>query len=121
MSTEQIPRAYSLRRVLTLLMVLCILNGAAFIVGTIFLHGDAVNGKHDGGHYYLFGYLPAVHSKGYTEVSPAAYRYSLYHARSAMIAGLLIPILILWQRRLGARPKEGPNDALHATAAPPGG
>jgi hypothetical protein len=96
-------------------MIICILDGVAFITGAILLHGDAVNGKRDGEHYYLFGYSPELQAKGYTEVSPAVYRYSLYHARSTMLAGPLIPILIWWYRKLGNRLKEMPNKHMQPT------
>lgn len=112
MSTQQRSRIYCLRQALTLLMVICILDGLAFLTGTIFLHGDAANGKRDGEHYYLFGYLPEMHSKGYTEVTPTVYWYSLCHAKSVMVAGPLIPIIMLWRRKLAKRLEEMKNNAM---------
>jgi hypothetical protein len=61
-------------------------NFAAFMVGAVYLGGDALNGKAADGHYFLsnHGYL--------TEVSRAVFTYSEWHARSVFITH---PVAIL--------------------------
>jgi hypothetical protein len=115
MTAVHVSRFHFFRRFMAVLMIICFLNILAFIAGALLLHGDAVNGKRDGEHYYLHGYVPALGAKGYTEVSPAVYRYSLYHARTAVVAGALVPLLIWWYRRLGNGLREVPNNSLHST------
>lgn len=55
------------------------LNGILFIVISLFIGGDAVNGKVEAGHYYLFGYSVKTGVKGYTEVSKDLFNYSRSH------------------------------------------
>ena len=50
-----------------------IVNFVAFLIGAAALGGDAVNGKSEGGRYFV-----ADHGK-LTEVSKAAFTYSRFH------------------------------------------
>jgi len=61
------------KRICTIVFFVAIINFFAFIVGTIVLGGDAVNGKAEGGHYYVSNHGKLV------EVSPAAFTYSRIH------------------------------------------
>lgn len=69
-------------------LFIVILNFGVWGIGTIALHGDAMNGKHENDRYYL------ARKGHYTEVTPAQYRYSLTHtyltlASFPVIIGLL--------------------------------
>ena len=72
------------------LFVFGLLNFALFVVGSIILGGDAVNGKVDDGQYFVGG------KSVYVEVSKAIWIYSYVHVASvwitwplAMIGGIL--------------------------------
>ena len=54
-------------------------NFLSFVVASLALGGDALNGKVEDGRHYL-----GNHGR-YTEVSPSVWRYSRIHARSIMI------------------------------------
>ena len=75
--------------VLIALMPLTLLNFAAFIVITLYLGGDAVNGQIVSGHYY-------VGNHGiYTEVSFGVFLYSKIHAYFTIITFTLMMALML--------------------------
>ena len=71
-SLTQTPFAHVLRTI----FLLCILNFVVFWIVAVLIGGDAVNGYHQGGHYFL-----KSHGKA-TEVSEAVFDYSKWHARS---------------------------------------
>jgi hypothetical protein len=76
-----------------------LLNFAVFLAITWHLGGDALNGKASGGHYYVYGFQPKTGQKGYTEVSEAVFRYSKWHAYSALVTwGLMIVAGIVLKR-----------------------
>jgi len=56
------------------------LNFIIFVAIALYLGGDAVNGKVEGGRYYLMG----LGSKGYTEVSEPVFNYSKWHVYSLL-------------------------------------
>jgi hypothetical protein len=56
-----------------------ILNFVTFVSVACYLGGDAVNGKAEGGHYYLFGVRTEGGHKVYTEVSKPVFDYSRWH------------------------------------------
>src|ERR1700745_2745283 len=58
--------------------VVGLLDFVTFLIGASYLGGDAVNGKIDGGRYYLYG--PYHGMKAYHEVSQAVFEYSRWHA-----------------------------------------
>jgi hypothetical protein len=64
---------------------LTILNFLVFVGLTLHFGGDAVNGKIEADHYYLWGYNAHTGKKGYTEVSPAIFQYSTWHVYSIFI------------------------------------
>ncbi len=80
---------------LVLILSLPILNIGAFIAVAAYLGGDAVNGRIQDGHYFLFS-----HGK-YTEVSEAVFNFSRIHAYSVFLTvafyGLAILIVALLQ------------------------
>jgi hypothetical protein len=57
----------------SIIYLITLVNFVAFLIGTAALGGDAVNGKSEGGRYYV-----AIHGK-LTEVSHAAFTYSRLH------------------------------------------
>ena len=67
-----------------------ILNFFVFSGVSFRLGGDALNGKREGSHYYLFGHNAHTGTKGYTEVSAAVYRYSQVHAWSVIVSWVLM-------------------------------
>jgi hypothetical protein len=78
------------------------LNFSAFWCAAVALGGDAINGKTEGGRYFL-----ANHGK-LTEVSGSVWRYSRAHAVSVMITFPLgfacFAVLILNSRKSNKRP-----------------
>jgi len=55
------------------------LNFVIFVAIATYLGGDAVNGKVEGGRYYLFGVRAEGGRKVYTEVSERVFNYSRWH------------------------------------------
>lgn len=74
----------SFQRFCKLLIILGLLNFGAFLAGTLYLGGDAVNGKVEAGRYYVFGLRVQSWQKVYTEVSEPVFTYSKWHAYSVM-------------------------------------
>jgi hypothetical protein len=77
-------------------------NFVAFLVGALYLGGDAANGKAVDGHYFLsnHGYL--------TEVSHTLFAYSEWHVRSLLIThplAMLCGWLLSRDYKLSRRPK----------------
>jgi hypothetical protein len=77
-------------------------NFAAFIVGSLYLGGDALSGKAVAGHYFLssHGYL--------TEISRATFTYSEWHARSVFITHPLA-MLCCWLLSRDAKLSRSPK------------
>ena len=67
------------------MLALGVLNFAIFVAVSMYLGGDAVNGKVEGGHYYLFG-----ERKVYTEVSERVFNYSKWHVYSVLATWPLV-------------------------------
>jgi hypothetical protein len=61
------------------IFALAMLNFVTFVAIAFYLGGDAVNGKVDAGHYYLFGVRTEYGHKVYTEVSERVFNYSKWH------------------------------------------
>ena len=62
-----------------------LLNFVIFVAVSLYLGGDAVNGKVEGGHYYLHGYSVRSGEKEYTKVSERVFTYSKWHVYSVLI------------------------------------
>jgi hypothetical protein len=57
---------------------LVMLNFFAFVLGSTYLGGDALNGQHQAGHYFVCAHGHC------TEVSKAVWQYSYWHAYAAI-------------------------------------
>jgi hypothetical protein len=64
-------------------VALALVNFFGFIAGSVYLGGDALNGYVHAGHYFVCAHGSC------TEVSPAIWKYSYWHAITAM-AGILL-------------------------------
>jgi hypothetical protein len=67
-----------------------VLNFVVFGIVATHLGGDAVNGKVEGGHYYLFGVRTQAGQKVYTEVSESVFTYSKWHVYSIWVTWPLV-------------------------------
>lgn len=78
--------AYSKRakRVIYPTAILAVVNFAAFIAGSLYLGGDALNGYLKSGHYFLCAHGHC------SEVSSAVWHYSYWHALSSFGGILLV-------------------------------
>ena len=92
------------QKLCTVAMVVGILNFILFAAGTYYFGGDAVNGKAEGGKYYLWG---SHHGeKGYIEVSPSVFHYSRWHVYSLWITWPLMIFAAFVSQRIDRRPED---------------
>ena len=77
-------------RTWTVIGILCLANFIAFFIAAMILGGDALNGKTEGGRFFL-----ADHGT-LTEVSRVTFVYSRYHAMSLFIT-TPIAFLAAWR------------------------
>jgi hypothetical protein len=98
MFTIETRRLSKLAAVVT---VVGLLDFVSFLIGASYLGGDALNGKIDGGRYYLYG--PYHGMKAYHEVSQAVFDYSRWHAYSLMIIWPLMIVLGIAAKRAEKR------------------
>jgi hypothetical protein len=87
--------------------VVFILNGLIFVVLATYLGGDAINGKSEGGHYYLYGVRSESGHKVYTEVSESLFRYSKWHAYSIFILSPVFAEALMVDHRRRKRLQNG--------------
>ena len=66
------------------------LNCALFLAGTLFVGGDALNGKAENGRYFVWGYNTHDHIKEFTEVRRSVYLYSVWHGISVAVTWPLV-------------------------------
>lgn len=79
-----------IRKALQVFILLATINFAAFVAGSLWLGGDALNGHEQDGRYFL-------NSHGrFTEVSHAVFAYSWWHAMSAIFGVGLTFCAIAW-------------------------
>ena len=90
-----------LSKLAAVVTVIGLLDFVSFLIGVSYLGGDAVNGKIDGGRYYLYG--PYHGMKGYHAVSQAVFDYSRWHAYSLMIIWPLMIVLSIAAERASKR------------------
>ncbi len=90
-----------LSKLAAVVTVVGLLDFVSFLIGASYLGGDAVNGKIDGGRYYLYG--PYHGMKAYHEVSQAVFDYSRWHAYSLMIIWPLMIVLSIAAKRAEKR------------------
>jgi hypothetical protein len=93
-----------LRKACTIAVIVGFLNFVLFLVGTFYLGGDAVNGKTEGGKYYLWGYHGG--KKGYTQVSRAVFDYSRWHVYSVMVTWPLMILAGFASKRIRTRSED---------------
>lgn len=86
---EWIQKFKSFRTATKVLVLVALLNFAAFFISCMVLGGDALNGHITAGHYFL-----ASHGK-LTETSEAVFRYSRLHAISVFITHPLA-MIAMW-------------------------
>ena len=79
---------------------LVLINFIIFVIITIFIGGDAINGKVENGHYYLHGYSIETGLRDYTEVSKSIFDYSKWHIYSIWITFPLIFVYYFIDKRM---------------------
>jgi hypothetical protein len=84
------PKKSFFLKMCNLVIVVGILNFLIFLAGAIYLGGDAVNGKVEGGRYYLLGVRAEAGRKVYTEVSEPVFTYSKWHVYSVFVTWPLV-------------------------------
>ncbi|MCE9609194.1 MAG: hypothetical protein K8R23_03090 [Chthoniobacter sp.] len=97
-----------MKKLSTIIFAVAIINFIAFAIGTAVLDGDAVNGKSEGGRYYV-----ANHGK-LTEVSRAAFTYSRFHCYAVWIThplAMIFGLLFYRQKQREKRTHDNPNVA----------
>ena len=94
-------------RALLLVVALCLLKFAAYMVIAFNIGGDAVNGKTVAGRFYLA-------EKGrYTEVSQAVYTYSLWHTYSLLVTGIIfLPAMLMVRLEQDRRRREAVKEQI---------
>jgi hypothetical protein len=86
------PKNSSFLRTCNMVIAVGLLNFLIFVAGAIYLGGDAVNGKIEGGRYYLFGVRSESGRKVYTEVSKPVFTYSRWHVYSIFVTWPLVMV-----------------------------
>ena len=85
-------------------MLVTILNFVIFAAVATYLGGDAVNGRIEGGRYYLFGVRTENGwKKRHTEVSERVFTYSKWHAYSVIVTWPLMMAAGIGAQRLKKR------------------
>jgi hypothetical protein len=82
-------------RICLALVVVAVVNFISYSVVGAMIGGEALNGKSDGGHYFLFD-----HGK-LTEVSHAVFIYSWIHGASMFVTQVVGALALLTAWRLG--------------------
>lgn len=94
------PQTRAFLVVCRVILAIGFLNFAIFVAFALYLGGDAVNGKAEGGHYYLFGVASGTGVKGYTEVSQAVFDYSRWHVYSVFVTWPLALLAAIVENRV---------------------
>lgn len=84
------PNYSSFLKVCNLVIAVGVLNFILFGAVATYLGGDAVNGKVEGGRYYLRGVRIESGRKVYTEVSEPVFTYSRWHVYSLLATWPLV-------------------------------
>jgi len=77
--------------------ILCVLNFVVFLAGDIVLGGSAVNGKIEGGRFFL-----GSHGR-LTEVNEATFYYSKWHCYSVFVTHPLAMASAFWYNFIAKR------------------
>jgi hypothetical protein len=91
-----------LRKLFFAAVFVSVLNFALFLAGTFCLGGNAVKGKIEGGRYYVWGYHHGT--RGYAEVSHAAFTYSKWHGNSVIVTWPFMILAAFMFERIRRRP-----------------
>ena len=78
------------------------LNFFAFVAVAAYIGGDAINGKFENGHYYVFGVATNSSGKIYTEVSREVFNYSRFHNLITFLTWPVCIALMSWATKLKA-------------------
>ena len=84
-----------MQNILRAILLIAMLNFFAFWYGALILGGDAVNGKEEGGRFFV-----GAHGK-YTEVTEGVYRYSRFHVLSLLVThslGMVAGFILRWRK-----------------------
>ena|SRR5215510_5882365 len=84
-----------MQKILRVIALIAMLNFFAFLYGDLIIGGDAINGKIDGGKFFV-----GDHGK-YTEVTEGVYRYSRFHTLSLFVThplGMVAGLISLWRK-----------------------
>jgi len=84
-----------MQKILRVIALVAMVNFFAFWYGALIIGGDAINGKEDGGKFFV-----GDHGK-YTEVTEGVYRYSRFHALSLFVThplGMVAGLISLWRK-----------------------
>ena len=99
-------RSEHILRLCHVFIALGFLNFFAFMGGAFYLGGDALNGRSEAGHYYVFGVRSESGHKVFTEVSHTAFTYSRWHAISLMTTWPFMFVAGYFSNRLSKQRKE---------------
>jgi hypothetical protein len=99
-STHRISKATSrfLSQLSVVVTVAALLDFVSYLIVASYFGGDAVNGKIEGGRYYLWGFYHGA--KTYHEVSHAVFTFSRLHTYSLFILWPLMLVLAFVSKRL---------------------
>jgi hypothetical protein len=99
-STRRISRVTSrlLSQLAAVVTAVALLDFVSYLIAASYLGGDAVNGKIEGGRYYLWGPYHGI--KTYHEVSQAVFTFSRLHTYSLFILWPLMFVLIVASKRV---------------------
>jgi hypothetical protein len=102
-STRKVSRVTSriLSQLVAVVTAVALLDFVSYLIATSYLGGDAVNGKIEGGRYYLWGLYHGT--KTYHEVSQAVFTFSRLHTYSLFILWPLMFALIVASKRVARR------------------
>jgi hypothetical protein len=93
-------RLHTARQVM---FAVAMLNFVTFVAIATYLGGDAVNGKVEAGHYYLFGVRSEYGHKVYTEVSDRVFNYSKWHVYCLCVTWALMLAVSIADNRIKKR------------------
>ena len=85
---------------LAVFTAITIANFVAFVACALYLGGDAVSGKEEGGHYYVRGVRVENGRKVFTEVTRAEFAYSKWHVYSIFLTWPITMVGLIANERL---------------------
>jgi hypothetical protein len=102
-STRRISGVTSrlLSQLAAVVTAVALLDFVSYLIAASYLGGDAVNGKVEGGLYYLWGLTTG--QRPHHEVSQAVFTFSRLHTYSLFILGPLTFVLIVASKRVARR------------------